>query len=314
MQPGEHAPTRLTGGMDVGGTKIEAKLFGADWQELASRRIATPQDSYQALLEAIAAQFFWLCERAGQPDLAIGIGVPGPVIAGLERMEMANLPVRGRDLAGDLSAIAGRPVPFLNDCRAFTLSEARLGAGRHSRVVLGLVIGTGIAGGLSVDGRLLGARSDAAGEFGHTPLPATLVARHDLPLLPCGCGQTGCYETLISGPGLGRLAGALAGRALPSPEIASRAAAGDAEMAGILGIWGEIAAVMLRSIILTADPDCIVLGGGLSRAEGLLETLAGPLPRDLPGGITPPPLRLAQGGDSSGTRGAALFAREGAAP
>ncbi len=294
----------LAGGMDVGGTKIEAKLFGPGWSVLDSRRTATPTGDYQSLLQGISDQFDWLEQSADRVDIPIGIGVPGLVDHATGHMVIANLPVEGRNLAKDFASARGRAVPFVNDCRAFTLSEAVLGAGRGHGAVLGLVIGTGVAGGLAVNGQLLGARNDAAGEFGHTPIPATLAREYDLPILRCGCGQMGCYETFVSGPGLERLAEHLTGTRASTAQIA-----GDAR---VMQVWARLAGAMLRTILLVADPDVIVLGGGLSNIPGLADLLAGELPNDLLAGVSPPPVRLAEGGDASGARGAALMALEDA--
>ena len=112
-------------------------------------------------------------------------------------------------LGSDLATAIGARLPVVNDCRAFTLSEARLGAGQGAETVLGLIMGTGLAGGVVINGKLLEGPNGQAGEFGHLPLPYETVTRLGLPWLSCGCGRRGCYETLCSGPGLSRLAEAL---------------------------------------------------------------------------------------------------------
>lgn len=296
------------GGIDVGGTKIEAKLFARDWQELDSRRIATPTDSYENLLAAIEDQYRWLDTISGDVDLPVGVGVPGLVDRATGHMVIANLPVKDQNLRDDLIARVNLPIPFVNDCRAFTLSESKLGAGRGHCVVLGLVLGTGVAGGLTVNAELIHGKNGAAGEFGHNPIPATIVEKFGLPTLTCGCGLQGCYESLISGPGMSRMANSLFNLSVTSSEIANGAARGDKKLEQIMKIWTEITCTMIRTIILIADPDCIVIGGGLSNIPGICERLTAELPNGLLAGIQAPLIQLAQGGDSSGVRGAAMVA------
>ncbi len=297
-----------TGGIDVGGTKIEAKLFDRNWQVLESRRVQTPTDSYVKLIAAIADQYRWLDTVSGDSCTPIGVGVPGLVDQNTGHMVIANLPVAGNNLRDDLIAIVNHPVPFVNDCRAFTLSEAKLGAGQAYPVVQGLILGTGVAGGLAVNGELVYGKNGAAGEFGHTPIPASLSSNYSLPMLTCGCGQTGCYETLVSGPGMVNLAAKLFGLDATPPEIARGAARGDKTTGRIMKVWTEITCALIRSIMLVTDPDCIVLGGGLSNIAGLPERLSAQLPNGLLPGIVIPHILLAEGGDSSGVRGAAMVA------
>ncbi len=296
------------GGMDVGGTKIEAKLFADDWQVLASRRIAAPNDSYENLLAAIQDQYRWLETEMDGANVPVGVGFPGFVDPASGHMIVANLPVAGRNLADDLSLRVGQSVPFVNDVRAFTLSEATLGAGRGFGVVYGLVMGTGLAGGLAIDGQILRGRNGAAGEVGHMPIAATMMARVDLPAVMCGCGQLGCHETYVSGTGLGRIASTLLDRSLSAAQIAQGAADGDGDLGHVMDVWTDLACALLQGIILTVDPDCIVIGGGVSNIPGIATRLAMRLPDNLLRGVSPPPIRLAEGGDSSGTRGAALMA------
>jgi predicted NBD/HSP70 family sugar kinase len=295
-------------GIDVGGTKIEARLFAPDWQVLASRRTVAPNDSYENLLAATADQYRWLRAQAGGADVPVGVGFPGFIDHASGHMVVANLPVAGRNLGDDLTRIIGHDVPFVNDVRAFALSEATLGAGRGFRSVYGLVIGTGLAGGLAINGKIQHGRNGAAGEVGHTPLAAPMMAKYDLPGVICGCGRLGCQETYVSGTGLARIAEVTLGRSLTAAEIASGAADGDRDLDRVMDVWTDLACSLLQNIILTVDPDCIVIGGGVSNIAGIDTRLAARLPDNMLRGVSPPPIRLAQGGDSSGTRGAALMA------
>ena len=187
--------TRL-GGIDLGGTKIEARLFDDDLRELERRRIPTPTRTYPSLLEALEDQMNWLDGQA--KGCMIGVGAPGLINPQSGVIFCANLPASGQTLGADLGARLGRPVSLINDCRAFTLSEALLGAGRPFDSVLGLVIGTGVAGGYAIQGRLATDLNGGHGEYGHLPMPASLLERHSLPVTACACGSIGCFETFLS--------------------------------------------------------------------------------------------------------------------
>ena len=282
----------IAGGIDVGGTKIEASLFDANWQAVETRRVDTPQ-SYSALVAAVAAQAAWL---GGVP---VGIGLPGRHDGATGLAFTANLPASGKPLRGDILRAVGRDASFGNDCDLFALSEARLGAGQGYGAMFGLILGTGIGGGFCLNGRLVETRGGAMGEVGHLPIPASL----GLPLLPCGCGRRGCFETLASGPGMGRLGEHLDGRGRNPREIA-------AEGGTVFAAWLEIVAALVASLQCTLDPDAIVLGGGLSNIDGLAGRLSGAVPSVLLKATAPPTILKAKYGDSSGTRGAALLAMQ----
>jgi N-acetylglucosamine kinase len=204
-----------------------------------------------------------------------------------------------------VAAAAGRAVTWVNDCRALALSEAVFGAGRGAHTVIGLILGTGLGGGIAVGGRLLPGPTMTGGEFGHIATPAEIVVRHGLPVIPCGCGAVGCYETLISGPGLARIALAMTGADLPPPDIADRR---HGDMSPVWQVWCALTASLLRALTLTVDPDIIVLGGGLSRIPGVAEDLSAALQAAQLAGFAIPRIALAEGGDSSGARGAAYAA------
>lgn len=295
--------TAFCGGIDLGGTKIEARLFDGTWHEVARNRIATPQGDYDALLGAAVQQARWL--RARAPHGCIGLGLPGLIDRSTGRMMAANLPLTGRRFAPDMADALGFAVPCICDSRAFALSEARLGAGRGLGGVFGLILGTGVAGGYARDGKVLDGPNGQAGEVGHLSLPADLVARHNLPVLACGCGRHGCFETLLSGPGLTRLADSMTGRAAPGEEV-GRAP----EFAPVRAVWIALLAELIVALGFTHDPDMVVLGGGVSLMPDLLERLQAELPSHQLSGTRAPALRLAEGGDASGARGAALFALE----
>lgn len=294
------------GGIDLGGTKIESTLFDAGMTALAARRRPTPRGTYAELLDALEAEVAWLRDTARRSDLPVGIGIPGLVdpISGVSLA--ANIAANGHALAPNLAARVGGQIISANDCKCFALSEARGGAGQGYRRVFGLILGTGLGGGLCQDGRLELGLNGLPGEIGHYALPAHLVAGHGLPLVACGCGRTGCTETLISGTGVARLAAAVLGEAREAPALA--AVPDDPSNARVLAIWAELAAELLHTIQLHIDPDCIVLGGGLSNIAGLETRLAAALDRVALTGLRRPAILKPVFGDSSGGRGAALLA------
>lgn len=289
----------MIGGIDLGGTKIEARVFDTELIEVARHRIATPTDSYASMLDGIAAQVQWL---EGQGDLtAIGLGSPGLINPRTGVMLTANLPATGERLGHDISARVGREISVINDCRAFTLSEATMGAGKGFANVVGLVIGTGVAGGHAVNGQLVPDLNGQHGEYGHLPLPATLVAEHHLPLLPCGCGLTACIETYLAGPGLVRLAKHMTGKTRTTQEIM-------AGMPAVRAAWLQLASHLVALITRTQDPDVIVLGGGLGMIDDLAKHLGHAMEGQMLKNTDLPQIVQAAHGDASGALGAAIHA------
>lgn len=300
----------IAAGIDLGGTKIEVQLFDADWQVVGSKRISTPSD-YDQLVAAVAGQIAWADAQSGQ-IIPVGLGLPGLIDRNTGRALMANLPANDRLFSQDINTACGRDIVFVNDCRALALSEAVFGHGRGHRTVLSLILGTGVGGGIAVDGALWSGPNDIAGEFGHTPLAANIVHEFDLPLVRCGCGRMGCVETLIAGPGLTRLAAALTGITATPPELVEMRNTNPA-VQRVWEIWCQITAELLHSLILTVDPDVIVLGGGLSQVDGVATDLQNAL-RDIQlAALCDTPILCAQGGDASGARGAAFAALQEAA-
>jgi predicted NBD/HSP70 family sugar kinase len=290
-------------GIDLGGTKIEAQVFDDAWSVIARERRETPIN-YIDLVAAIVDVIAWAEGIAGK-TVPIGIGAAGLVhpMSGLALT--ANLPATGRPFPADIAAASGRPITYVNDCRALALSEAVFGQGQGKRTVMALILGTGVGGGIAVDGGILQGPTLTGGEFGHTSAPAHLVAQYDLPVWTCGCGRQGCIETYIAGPGLARLAKHMTGRDMTPPEIAAHR---QGDTAAVWQVWCELAGDLLRSLTLTADPDLIVLGGGLTHIMGIVADLKAAAARAQIGDFGVPPIVLAQGGDSSGARGAAYAA------
>jgi N-acetylglucosamine kinase len=287
-------------GIDLGGTKIETQVFDASWAVVARRRRPTPA-TYEALVEALAEEARWADAHA------VGVCAAGLVNPATGLAYAANLPSTGRPLPADVARAAGRPVAWLNDCRALTLSEAVLGAARGLSPVAGLVIGTGVGGGLAVEGRLVAGHAATGGEFGHTAAAAHVLARHGLPVLPCGCGRVACVEAYASGPNLLRLARHLGAEAA-STEALVAARARDPAAARAWAAWVDVVAEMMHAVAFVADPAAWVLGGGLSRVPGVADDLAAGLARANLPGFRSAAVLLAAGGEAGGARGAALQA------
>jgi fructokinase len=278
-------------GVDIGGTKIEALALDPGGREIFRRRIPTPRGDYAATIAAVAG----LVKEIG--DGTVGIGIPGALSRATGLVKNSNSTwLIGRPLKQDLERAIGREVRLENDANCFALSEAVDGAGRGARVVFGVILGTGVGGGIVVDGRVLTGPNAIAGEWGHNPLPLPTDA--DLPLPPCYCGRFGCIETYLSGPGLARDHKAVTGESASPEEIVVR-------NSNTISRYEERLARALATVINLLDPDVIVLGGGMSN----IERLYGEVPRLWGRHVFSDRVatRLARHahGDSSGVRGAA---------
>jgi len=298
----------LAGGIDLGGTKIEAQVFDQTWTRVARNRWPTPRD-YGEIVAAMAEAVRW-CEAQGGKDLAIGISAAGLVNPATGLALTSNLPATGKPFPADIAAAAGRAIAWINDCRALALSEATLGAARGADPAVALILGTGVAGGVVTKAELLASPTRLGGEFGHFPLAAAPVVAHGLPVVKCGCGRMGCAETYLSAPGLARIAAHLTGQThRPEDIVAGRATTPGFDRAW--DIWLDLATDFLVTLCFTIDPEVIVIGGGLSRAPGLTDDLTARLSKATLAGFNIPAIRLAEGGDASGARGAALHAASG---
>ena len=289
-------------GFDIGGSKIAALALDPGGRELGRRRQAVPRD-YAATRDALARIAGDLIEAHG-PAAAVGIALPGMIGAGGELIRVVNLPwVEGRPLRDDLAQVLGLPVAIANDANCFALSEAVDGAAAGAAVVFGVILGTGVGGGIVVAGRPLAGANAIAGEWGHNPLPPSPAA--DGPPATCGCGRAGCVETWLNGAALARDYARLTGRVADGPALARLAGQGDAGARAALERYRSRLATALAGVINLLDPDVIVLGGGLSALPGLYDEVP-ELWRPLV--VAPAPrtrLVPARFGAESGLRGAA---------
>ena len=268
-------------GVDLGGTKTEAIALDAAGREVFRKRVPTPRGDYEATLNTIAA----LVAEAGEGS--VGVGIPGALSHASGLVKNANSTwLIGKPLKQDLERALGREVRLANDANCFALSEATDGAGAGAEAVFGVILGTGVGGGVVLRGRIVEGANAIAGEWGHNPLP--LPRAEDMPLRPCYCGRAGCIETYLSGPALERDGGEAA-----------------------LERYCERLARALAGVINILDPDVIVLGGGVSNVARLYDEIPQLWPRYVFSDRVVTRLVPPRHGDSSGVRGAAwLWALE----
>jgi fructokinase len=255
-------------GVDLGGTKVEAALMAEDGTVGARERLATPRHDYDATIGAVVTLVERLDRIAGR-ICSVGAGTPGAVEASTGLMKNCNSTwLNGRPLLTDLAARLGDRVRIANDADCFALSEAFDGAASGSRIAFGVILGTGVGGGIVVDGRLLGGANGIAGEWGHTPLPYLRDAEMEARLgdRDCYCGRKNCVETFLSGPGLATTHAALWEERLDPHEIA---AARDSNSVRTLELYCLQLARSLAQIVNIIDPEVIVLGGGVSQIDVL---------------------------------------------
>jgi len=290
-------------GIDLGGTKIEAIALGDDGATLLRRRVPTPAGDYSGTLEAIAGLVASAEQHAARPG-TVGIASPGAISPRTGLLKNSNSTVlNGRPFDRDLAKRLGRPVRIENDANCLALSEAVDGAGAGAEVVFGVILGTGVGGGLVVGGRIVGGRNRIAGEWGHNPLP--WPGDDERPGPGCYCGKTGCIETFLSGPALARDYLAHSGNELRAEEIALAADCDDVAAERCLAQYEDRLARGLASVINVLDPDVIVLGGGMSNLTQLYAALPSRVAGYAFSDRIDTPIVRAVHGDSSGVRGAA---------
>ena len=294
-------------GVDLGGSKTEIIALDGDGRELLRRREATPHNDYEAII-ALVATLVTDAERTcgiTPGGATIGIGTPGSLSRATGLLRGSNsVCLNGMPVKRDLEARLGRTVALANDANCFALSEATDGAGQGAAVVFGVILGTGVGGGIVVNGRVLEGRNAIGGEWGHNPLP--WPGDDERPGAPCFCGQRGCIETWLSGPGMARDHHAVVpGDTSPAHEIVARAAHHDAACEATVARYEERLARSLAHVINIVDPDVIVLGGGLSNVDRWYKSVPRLWTRWIFSDSVETVLARHAHGDSSGVRGAA---------
>jgi fructokinase len=290
-------------GIDLGGTKIEGIALDADAPVAIRRRVATPHD-YAGTLDTIVRLVAEIEAEAGRTG-SVGLGIPGVVSHVTGRVKNANSTwLIGQPLLADLEARLSRPVRAANDANCFTLSEAIDGAGRGVETVFGVILGTGVGGGIAIRQRIQEGPNQIAGEWGHNPLPWTTdEERAAAPT--CYCGKVGCVETFLSGPAFERDYALLSDARRSSQDIVRAAAAGDPHGNQALERYQDRLARALAAVINLLDPNVIVLGGGMSNLPDLPSAVSASLPRYVFSDTVLTKVVLNVHGDSSGVRGAA---------
>jgi len=289
----------LTVGLDLGGTKLATVVIGRDGRIRHRRHREHHSRDYPAVLDAIV-EAVAECDGDGYAP-RIGLAVAGPLDRDRERVLAAlNLGFADRPLRSDLRERLGRPVVLENDANAAALAEYRVGAGAGARCLVLLTLGTGIGGGIVVDGQVLRGAAGAAAELGHLPVGTDDAG--------CGCGATGCLELYASGTALGRLAGS--GRS--SRDLVAAADRGHPGARRLLAGAGDRIGEAVLMLAPAIDPDVVLLGGGLAHAAAtyLLPALRDRLTAGWPFRARRAPARvgLAGCGVDAGAIGAALCA------
>jgi predicted NBD/HSP70 family sugar kinase len=298
------ARTMLRIGIDLGGSKTEIIALDERRAELLRRREPTPAGDYAATVALIVRLV-----RESEVELgkrgSVGLGTPGALSPATGRLRNSNSTcLNGQALKEDVERALGREIRMANDANCFALSESVDGAARGAAVVFGVILGTGVGGGIVVNGCVLEGANAIAGEWGHNALPWPVPA--ELPGRACYCGKAGCIETFLSGAGLAHDYHGETGRMLAAEAIAALAA-GDDGAAKAMARYEDRLARSLAAVINIVDPHAIVLGGGLSNIERLYESVPKLWGRWIFSDVVRTKLVRNFHGDSSGVRGAALL-------
>jgi predicted NBD/HSP70 family sugar kinase len=294
-------------GIDLGGTKIEGAILSPEASHVALHRLRVPTESTRGYEHVISQVVKLVTQLEAASELhrpaLIGIGTPGVSEPATGILKNSNtVCLNGRPFARDLRQALGTDVTLANDANCFALAEATLGAAKGMPVVVGLILGTGVGGGIVVNGRVLNGLHGIAGEWGHNPLRGETA--------PCYCGRHGCIETVISGPALERFYRERGGHTRRLPEIVARVAEGDEAAAETLVHLRQKFGEAIAAVINILDPDAIVIGGGVGN---IAELYSEDGRRDVLRHLFNPELKTAflrpRLGDSAGVFGAALLAR-----
>ncbi len=254
---------------DIGGSAIKGAITHSPERIFPLPRRTTPLNDFRRFVEVMESV---LDEAGGLPD-RIAISITGVIDPQTRRIKCANIPcIDGRELAAELEAALHLPVVIANDADCFALAEAGIGAGRGHRIVFGAILGTGVGGGLVVDGRLINADGGFAGEWGHGPAAASYAGHPPIaiPAFDCGCGQRGCVDTIGGARGLERLHETIQGSTLSSREIIEAWQSKEVEAARTIDIFVDLVSSPLALVINITGATIVPVGGGLSNSEALL--------------------------------------------
>lgn len=262
---------------DIGGSFIRFGVSHRHGEVNEFEKVPMPVDSWQAFVAAMAD----LLARYGAdipPTAPLAISSAGLISPQNGQMLATNIPAfTGRSLAAELSQALGRPVTAANDADCFTFAEACIGHGQHQAIVAGIILGTGVGGGLVINGELVRGHGGVTGEWGHGAITRTELSInghvYHIPRLPCACGQIGCLDTLGGARGMERLYQHFNGGHHTSRQIIDGWLRGQAEDALAVQAWLRLVAEPLTLLINILGPTTIVAGGGLASADQLIAAL-----------------------------------------
>lgn len=289
-------------GVDFGGTKIEAAALNGAGDFLTRLRTPNP-GGYDAAIRDVRDLILRVEQDAGGQG-TIGVGAPGSPSPRDGVMRNANATfLNGRPLQQDLEDALGRSVRLANDANCMALSEAFDGAAAGARSAFGVIVGTGVGGGLVVDGKIVEGANGMGGEMGHIPLP--WMTADEYPGPECWCGKKGCLDVLVSGTGVRLDHYRRTGETLDAPAVVDAARAGNALAQATLDAYVSRLGRALAVIVNVVDPEVFVLGGGMSNVTEIYDRLPAVISAHAFGGVWQGRVVKARWGDSSGVRGAA---------
>ena len=290
-------------GIDLGGTKIESIVLDSKGSQVFRKRIPSPQGSYIETVNAIT-ELVLEADNHVHEITRVGIGIPGALSEQTGLVKNANSTwLIGKPLKSDLEYSLKRRIKIENDANCFTISEAVDGAGAQAKIVFGVILGTGVGGGITINANSLRGINLITGEWGHNPLPWT--NERELNQNKCYCGKKGCIETFLSGPAVAKNYYKKTGKVLNVENILALSEAGDLNAQGIFNEFEIHLAKGLAQIINILDPDIIVIGGGLSNISRLYGNTIKIWDEYIFSDCINTKLVPARHGDTSGVRGAA---------
>ena len=285
-------------GIDLGGTKIEGILTDENYKSITRKRIPTNQEEgYNSILESIKNLVLELVQESND-KVSIGVCTPGALSLNTGLIKNSNTQcLIGKDLQNDLKNILNYNISIENDANCFALAEAKLGAGKNSNLVFGVIMGTGVGGGIIIDGKIHHGRTNVAGEWGHHCLhPEGNI---------CYCGNKGCVETYISGPALEKKWSNLTNQKQPLPEIIK--SSHNPNFSNWKKSFLDDFGLSLANVIDILDPDVIVLGGGVSNIDFLYNEGKNSIYEKVFSDIVDTPITKNELGDSAGVFGACML-------
>ena len=257
---------------DIGGSLVKAAFARTPGDIEPAGSLPTPVDDFGAFTAAIGA----LIGTSAHLVKGVAISTTGVVDPSSGKMNCANIPcIHGRPLAADLSKALGLPVFIANDADCFALAEALQGAGRGHRNVFGIILGTGVGGGLVFDGRIVTGAGGYAGEWGHGTALQTRAGNPaiDIPHFSCGCGRSGCVDTVGGARGMERLFKTLTGKAATSFDIVQSWQSGEADASRVIDVYLDLVSTVLALALNITGATIVPVGGGLSNSTELISAL-----------------------------------------